>query len=104
MMGHRRTLLTLAVTAALSGLLASTADAGSPILSGYGGPGAGEQMILGSQLLNDHSGGGPAGPAAGTVAAQSEAGATYDAQSSSAPTRASGAAGDGSATASGSRQ
>jgi hypothetical protein len=77
---HRRTVLTLAVTTALAGLPAAAADAGSPILSGYGEPGAGEQEILGSQLLNGRSGGGPKGPSAGTGAAQSATSSTGEDQ------------------------
>ncbi len=47
------TLLTLAVSV----LAPATADAGS-LLSGYGGPGEGNQVILGSALLNTPGGGG----------------------------------------------
>lgn len=44
----------------------------TPILSGYGGPGAGEQVILGSELLPEHGGrptGGRLAPASGSGAA-----------------------------------
>ena len=77
---HRRTVLTSVVTMALAGLLAPAADAGSPILSGYGEPGAGEQEILGSQLLNGRSGGGPTGPSDGAGAAQPATSSTGESQ------------------------
>jgi hypothetical protein len=51
--GMTVTLLALA----LSTLAPATADAGS-LLSGYGGPGEGNQVILGSALLNTPGGGG----------------------------------------------
>jgi len=70
----------------------------SPLLSGYGGPGAGSQVILGSSLVNgprggggggggggSASGGGPTAPAA--VTRPPSGGAT--APSESAPTRVS---------------
>lgn len=42
------------------------AASASPLLSGYGGPGQGNQAILGSTLLNEPpSGGGPSGTAGG---------------------------------------
>jgi hypothetical protein len=61
---HHSIALTFALMSVLCGLICSTATA-SPLLSGYGGPGAGEQVIIGSQLLNTPRGGGgtPGGPA-----------------------------------------
>lgn len=53
-MSHRNIAFSLALIGALCGLICSTAAA-STLLSGYGGPGAGEQVILGSQLLNTPS-------------------------------------------------
>jgi hypothetical protein len=38
-----------------------SAFSSSPLLSGYGGPGAGEQAIIGSTLSGGPSGGGPSG-------------------------------------------
>ncbi len=71
MNSHRR-LIAAAFVVALSGLSApALADAGS-LLSGYGGPGQGSQVILGSTLLNggggsSHGGsGGSSGEAAST--------------------------------------
>ncbi len=48
----------LALTTAMLVLAPTTAFAGSPLLSGYGGPGAGEQAILGSTLIGGSRGGG----------------------------------------------
>src|ERR1035441_10145913 len=64
MTSHRATLLTLASLAVISTAMPSSASA-SPLLGGYGGPGEGNQAILGSALLNGPRGGGGtgAGPA-----------------------------------------
>ncbi|HEX4115601.1 MAG TPA: hypothetical protein VHY18_06980 [Solirubrobacteraceae bacterium] len=51
----------LALAAGTFVLAPATAFAGSPLLSGYGGPGAGEQAILGSTLIGGASGGGAGG-------------------------------------------
>jgi hypothetical protein len=102
---HRRTVLTSVVTMALAGLLAPAADAGSPILSGYGEPGAGEQEILGSQLLNGRSGGGPTGPSDGAGAAQPATSSTGESQGVAAQAPAvNDAPSQESAAASGRRQ
>ena len=64
--------LTLAVVAlALPAFLQAPASAhANPLLSGYGGPGQGSQVLLGSTLLNGpRSGGGSGGPRAGSAAA-----------------------------------
>ncbi len=42
-------------------LAPATALAGSPLLSGYGGPGAGEQAVIGSTLIGGSRGGGAGG-------------------------------------------
>jgi hypothetical protein len=61
MTGGRFTIATLTVLAMFaSGVLPGVADAGS-LLSGYGGPGQGNQAILGSALVNGPSGKGGAG-------------------------------------------
>ncbi len=58
MTGHRLTSTTGALLVlALSAAVPAVADAGS-LLSGYGGPGQGNQAILGSALLNGRAGGG----------------------------------------------
>ncbi len=61
MTSHRRIVLTGLVVAALPAGTPGLA-AGSPLLSGYGGPGQGSQAILGSTLL-----GGGAGPGGGST-------------------------------------
>lgn len=53
----------LALAGFLSVLAPVTASAGTPLLSGYGGPGAGEQAIVGSTLLGGVRGGGSGGSA-----------------------------------------
>ncbi len=67
---NRRTIVMLTLIAlAISAVLPALASAGS-LLSGYGGPGEGNQAILGSALINGRSGkggsGGGSGGAAGT--------------------------------------
>jgi hypothetical protein len=56
----------LPVTVALSAALTGSASAQSPLLSGYGGPGAGEQSIIGAAFLNVPSGGGGSGRPGGS--------------------------------------
>ena len=70
----------------LCALAPAGACAGSPLLSGYGGPGAGEQAIVGSTLLN-----GPRGGAGGSSGSNSGGGGL--AGSSSTSGAASGSAG-----------
>ena len=48
----------LPVTIALGTALTDSASAQSPLLSGYGGPGAGEQVIIGAAFLSVPGGGG----------------------------------------------
>jgi hypothetical protein len=59
----------IASAMALVGVLAAVAPvsvyAGSPLLSGYGGPGAGEQAIVGSTLLGGPRGGAGSGGSSG---------------------------------------
>jgi hypothetical protein len=50
-------------------VLALPAQAADPLLSGYAGPGSGEQVVLGSQTVGKGGGGG--GPAGGAGAAAS---------------------------------
>jgi hypothetical protein len=67
----KRPRLTIALVAVLAlcaaGLFSGAADAGS-LLSGYGGPGEGNQAVLGSALINGPSGKGGAGGAGGAGA------------------------------------
>ncbi|MFZ1927083.1 MAG: hypothetical protein WAU42_13185 [Solirubrobacteraceae bacterium] len=55
----------LALAAAMLVLAPTAAFAGSPLLSGYGGPGAGEQAILGSTLVGGSGGGAGGSPGSG---------------------------------------
>ena len=71
----RRTSIVVLLTVGLSAGLPSAAVAGS-LLSGYGGPGQGNQAILGSALLNGPSGGGGGGGAAVATGTAAGAGAT----------------------------
>ena len=57
---------TLALAGVLSVSLPAAAFAGSPLLSGYGGPGAGEQAIVGSTLLGGPHGGAGSGGSSGS--------------------------------------
>lgn len=56
----------LPVTIALGTALTDSASAQSPLLSGYGGPGAGEQVIIGAAFLKVPRGGGDSGQAGGS--------------------------------------
>ncbi len=72
---------TLGLIAGIASLLpVPAAAAGGPLLSGYGGPGAGDQAIIGAALIGGPSGGGSAGGGSGgsgsggrSVAASGEA-------------------------------
>jgi hypothetical protein len=79
MTSHRTTLWTLASLAVISTTMPTFASA-SPLLSGYGGPGQGNQAILGSALLNGPRGGGGTGAgspgASGSAASSSSIGAS----------------------------
>jgi hypothetical protein len=61
---HRKITPAVGLCLALAVVIPGAAQA-SPILSGYGGPGQGNQAILGSALLNSPSGGGGGGSAGG---------------------------------------
>jgi hypothetical protein len=89
----RKIRIALALTLAGALLIAAptVALAGSPLLSGYGGPGAGEQAIIGSPLLNgphggagsggsSGSGGSLGGPSSGSGAANGSAGGAGSSQ------------------------
>ncbi len=99
----------LALAAATLVLAPTTAFAGSPLLSGYGGPGAGEQAILGSTLIGGSRGGGASGSGgsggaslSGSAGVPSSGGrGTYSTGSGSAPGPKEGAANAG--TGSGAR-
>ncbi len=76
---------------------ASVALAGGPLLSGYGGPGAGAQTIIGGTLLNGPKGGsgGGAGGGAGSSSFSSSSFSSSSSASSSSATNASRVAGGG---------
>lgn len=61
--GSMRTHTTIITALAAFALLClpASALAGSPLLSGYGGPGAGEQQLVGAGLVNGGGGGGSGG-------------------------------------------
>jgi hypothetical protein len=66
----------IAPLAVLSAGMTASAQASSSLLSGYGGPGSGSQVILGSTLLNgSRGGGGSGGPAIATSSTKSQASA-----------------------------
>src|SRR6185437_8685895 len=77
-MRKQRSIIAIAALLGLAG--ASPAAAAGPLLSGYGGPGQGNQAILGSALLNGPRGGGSSGgssggpPAAATASGPAPAG------------------------------
>jgi hypothetical protein len=77
---HRSTIrmvvLSLALALALAAPLAAQAG---PLLSGYGGPGQGNQAILGSTLIGG-PGGGSGGPGGGETATSASGGAASAAQ------------------------
>ena len=60
---HRRIITSVGFVLAAASWLPAVAHA-NPLLSGYGGPGQGNQAILGATLLNGSGGGGSSGAAA----------------------------------------
>ncbi|HTD07423.1 MAG TPA: hypothetical protein VK680_00910 [Solirubrobacteraceae bacterium] len=66
MSGTRRTIIKLTLIVMIVAALAPAAANAGSLLSGYGGPGEGNQAILGSALLNGPSGKGGAGGGSGT--------------------------------------
>jgi hypothetical protein len=92
MIGRRLIITTAALLLVLIASSAALAGA-NPLLSGYGGPGQGNQAILGSTFINGSSGGGgasggssgsvggentaPSGPRAGEVAASRTSGGAH---------------------------
>jgi len=72
MNSHRLISASTSLLVAIFALVPASASAGS-LLSGYGGPGQGNQELLGSTLLNGHSRGGGGG--GGSASTGSSAGA-----------------------------
>jgi hypothetical protein len=66
MSGTRRTIIKLTLIVMVVAALAPAAASAGSLLSGYGGPGEGNQAILGSALLNGPSGKGGSGGGSGT--------------------------------------
>jgi hypothetical protein len=94
MKNHRSIAQIFVLLAALAGAAPAAASA-NPLLSGYGGPGVGNQAILGSALLN---GGGSAGGGSGPSGqGSSPASAPSIAASDTAGQRAAGRAPHGAA-------
>jgi hypothetical protein len=67
---HRKRAPLIAFVLALSAAAAPASAQASPLLSGYGGPGQGNQAILGSALLNGPSSGGGNGSGSATGSAR----------------------------------
>src|SRR5580692_5124645 len=90
MRGNRITLGALA-SLALFAIPAPAALAGGPLLSGYGGPGAGAQAIIGGTLLNGPKGGsgGGSGGGPGDSSSSSSSASSSSPSSSSSATGAS---------------
>jgi hypothetical protein len=103
---HRTTLCTAAVLLGACALAPPAALAGGPLLSGYGGPGAGAQSIIGATLLNgpsggsggSSSGGGSAGNSGGGSAGGSKVGSSGASSALDGGSKASGTAASGGST------
>jgi hypothetical protein len=102
----------LPLVAAVLVMAPTTAFAGSPLLSGYGGPGAGEQAVIGSTLIGGSRGGGTSGSSGSgsaggaslsgsTGTSTNGSGGTYSTSSGSAGGSKVGGASAGSGTRSG---
>jgi hypothetical protein len=74
---------------------APAALAGGPLLSGYGGPGAGAQAIIGGTLLNGPRGGSGGGSGGSSGGSSYPGSSSSSSSSSSLPMRASGVAAGG---------
>lgn len=84
----------LALTGFLSASAPLPASAGTPLLSGYGGPGAGEQAIVGSTLLGGGRGGGSSGgPTSSGGSGSASLGSSGGTSSSGSTSGSSGAGG-----------
>jgi hypothetical protein len=103
---NRNIRIASALALALAGFLAAVAPlaayAGSPLLSGYGGPGAGEQAIVGSTLIGGPRGGagsgGSLGSSSGGAGGGGLAGSSSGSGATSAGTGGTQAAGGGSSS------
>jgi hypothetical protein len=107
MKNHRIFSYSCAVAAAVLLALPVAAQAGSSTLSGYGGPGEGNQAVLGSALVGGHGGGGNSGAGSGgqsgaagaegsaASAPAAETGSSQGAQGADEPNSRSAASGSG---------
>ncbi|HEX3911682.1 MAG TPA: hypothetical protein VHW67_13385 [Solirubrobacteraceae bacterium] len=96
---HRTVIFIGALLAALAVALPASATASS-LLSGYGGPGQGNQAILGSALVNGPRGGGGGGGSSDSSGSSGESAASSS-QAASSESSASGSPGSGSSGGSG---
>jgi hypothetical protein len=95
-----RMIVSLMALVAISSVAGPSAAQANPLLSGYGGPGQGNQAILGSALLNGPGGGGSGGGSSG--APDLTASSSPDSTSKGAGARVgAGVAGPGGSTAAG---
>lgn len=113
MKNHRIFSYSCAVAAAVLLALPVAAQAGSSTLSGYGGPGEGNQAVLGSALVGGHGGGGnsgagsggqssgagPEGSSSGAPAAETDSSQGQSAQGADEPNSRSAASGSGAGKA-----
>lgn len=99
-MKSHRTITYIGALLALAAVLPASAPA-SPLLSGYGGPGQGNQALLGSTLINGPKGGGGSGgsttSSAGGVAEPAES--SSEGQTSAAGAGSGKGGGSGSSSA-----
>jgi hypothetical protein len=96
-MTRHRTITPLVGLCLALGLAAPVAAQANPILSGYGGPGQGNQAILGSALLNGPAGGGSGGGGSAGGGLSGESGSSTTATSAGSAGGHSGASKQSSA-------
>ena len=97
---HRLTTTFALLALALLGAVAPAASASSTLLSGYGGPGQGNQAVLGSTLIGGRGGGGGgnAGAASGGEAASPQSVSIEASPAPATGSRPTRAGGNGSGT------
>lgn len=101
---QRTIITTLAIAAALA--LPAAAASGSPLLSGYGGPGAGEQQLVSGGLVGGGGGSGSGrggGPGASTPGSSGSGGQSSQGGAVGGATGGSGGSGGAQGAAGGSR-
>jgi hypothetical protein len=87
-MGRKRIITSAAVAVLLAGIPVGAASASSTLLSGYGGPGAGNQAILGSTLVGGSGkGAGGGGSPSATSASPASIALPQGAPAGSSPRR-----------------